>query len=397
MDNLDEIRSTVRRFMQREVVPVLDEYEKRRQLPRDLIRKAGELGLYGSVFPESVGGTNLGYQAAVVILEEIARADIRFAVCSNQQSGTCPTSIFLAGTDEQVEKYVPRLIAGEIIGMMSLTEEGSGSDAAGAMRTTAVRDGDVYRINGSKMWATLGDECDAGILMAKTDPAAGARGVTAFIVEPKKYPGFKAEPIATANLSNAFRSSALFLDDFVVPVENRLGNEGEGFKIIMRALQSGRVVIASKCLGIALGAYDDAVRYANERIVRGSPIGRFQMVQSLIADMAVQIEASRALIYEVARLMDAGEPTNRIASIAKYHAASTARLCTDYSQQIHGGNGISAEYRVARYKSYADLMYTGEGTANVQKILIAEDALGYKLADRHHGSLGFRHIGHRDG
>jgi alkylation response protein AidB-like acyl-CoA dehydrogenase len=393
MEQFEDVRSTVRRFMQTEVVPVLEQFEKRRELPRSLIRKAGEAGLYGSVFPESVGGSNLGYQVAVIILEEIARADIRFAVCSNQQSGTCPTSIYLAGTDEQVAKYVPRLIAGEIIGMMSLTEESSGSDAAGAMRTTAVRDGDLYRINGSKMWATLGDECDAGILMAKTDPSAGARGVTAFIVEPKKYPGFTAQPIETANLSKSFRVSALFLDDFVVPVENRLGKEGEGFKIIMRALQSGRIVIAAKCLGIALGAYDDAVRYANERFVRGSAIGRFQMVQSLIADMAVQIEASRALIYKVAELMDEGEATNRIASIAKYHAASTAKLCTDYSQQIHGGNGVSSEYRVARYKSYADVMYTGEGTANVQKILIAEDALGYKLADRHHGSLGFRPIG----
>jgi alkylation response protein AidB-like acyl-CoA dehydrogenase len=393
MEEMEDIRSTVRRFMQMEVLPHMEEYETRKQLPRELIKKAGATGLYGSVFPESVGGTNIGYLAAVIILEEISRLDVRFAVCSNQQSGTCPTSIYLAGTDEQVNKYVPRLLAGEIIGMMSLTEEGSGSDAAGAMKTRAVRDGDVYRLNGSKMWATLGDECDAGILLAKTDPSAGAKGVTAFIVEPKIYPGFTAKRIETANLSKAFTASALFLDDFIVPVENRLGQEGEGFKIIMRALQSGRVVISAKSLGIALGAYDDAVRYANERIVRGSPIGRFQMVQSMIADMAVQIEASRALLYKVAMMMDAGEPTNRIASIAKYHAASTAKFCTDQSQQIHGGYGLSAEFRIARYKSYADLMYTGEGTANVQKILIAEDALGYKDADRHHGKTGFRPMG----
>ncbi|MHA6688070.1 acyl-CoA dehydrogenase family protein [Mesorhizobium sp. A556] len=393
IEQLEEIRSTVRRFMKAEVIPQMEQYEARKELPRALIRKAGELGLYGSVFPESVGGTNLGYMTAVVILEEISRLDVRFAVCSNQQSGTCPTSIYLAGTDEQVKKYVPRLIGGEIIGMMSLTEEGSGSDAAGAMKTRAVRHGDVYKLNGSKMWATLGDDCDAGILLAKTDPAAGAKGVTAFIVEPKKYPGYTAKRIETANLSKAFTASALFLDDFVVPVENRLGDEGEGFKMIMRALQSGRVVISAKSLGIALGAYDDAVRYANERIVRGSPIGRFQMIQSMIADMAVQIEASRALVYKVATMMDAGEATNRIASIAKYHAASTAKFCTDMCQQIHGGYGLSTEFRVARYKSYADLMYTGEGTANVQKILIAEDALGYKDADRHHGKTGFRPMG----
>jgi alkylation response protein AidB-like acyl-CoA dehydrogenase len=389
-EEIPAIRESVRRFMETEVLPVMDDYEERRELPRELVMKAGEAGFYGSVFPESVGGTNLGYLAAVVILEEISRLDIRFAGCSNQQAGNCPTCIFLAGTDEQVRKYVPNIIAGKTIGMMALTEPGSGSDAAGAMKTTATRDGDVYRLNGSKMWATLGDECDVGILLAKTDPSAGARGVTAFIVEPKKYPGYSAKAISTAGLSKSFRTAAVFLDDFIVPVENRLGQEGEGFKIIMRALQSGRAVIGAKALGIAIGAYEDAVRYANERVVRNQPIGHFQMVQSQIADMAVAIEASRSLVYKTAQYMDAGLPTNRISSIAKYHASQTAKFCADTAQQIFGGYGLSTEYRIHRYKAFADLMFTGEGTANVQKILIAEDALGYKLADRHHGKTGLR-------
>jgi alkylation response protein AidB-like acyl-CoA dehydrogenase len=391
-EELQAIRESVGRFMHTEVVPVLDDYEARGELPRELIRKAGAAGFYGSVFPESVGGTNVGYLAAAVILEEISRLDIRFAGCSNQQSGTCPTGIFIAGTPEQIRKYVPRLIGGEIIGMMSLTESGSGSDALGAMKTTATREGDFYRLNGSKMWATLGNECDAGILLAKTDPGAGAKGVTAFIVEPKKYPGFTAKPIDTLGLSKAFRTAALFLDDFKVPVENRLGKEGDGFKIIMRALQSGRVVIAAKALGIAMGCFDDAIRYANERTVRGNPIGRFQMIQSDIADMATAIEASRALVYETARQMDDGQPTNRLSSIAKYHASQTARFCADKAQQIFGGYGLATEYRVSRYKCFADLMFTGEGSANVQKILIAEDALGYKIADRHHGKTGLRDV-----
>jgi len=391
-DELEAIRDSVRRFMKTEVAPVIEDYETRGVLPRELIKKAGAAGLYGSVFPESVGGTDVGYLAAAIVLEEISRIDIRFAACSNQQSGTCPTGIFLAGTPEQIQKYVPRLIAGEIIGMMSLTEAGSGSDAAGAMKTTATRDGDFYRLNGSKMWATLGNECDAGILLAKTDPSAGAKGVTAFIVEPKKYSGFTAKPIDTLGLSKAFRTCALFLDDFHVPVENRLGAEGEGFKIIMKALQSGRIVVAAKALGTALGCFDDAVRYAQERMVRGNPIGRFQMIQSDIADMATQIEASRALIYETARSMDAGLPTNRLSSIAKYHASQTVKFCADKTQQIYGGYGLATEYRVARYKAYADLSFTGEGTANVQKILIAEDALGYKQADRHHGKTGLRDV-----
>jgi alkylation response protein AidB-like acyl-CoA dehydrogenase len=391
-EELGAIRESVRRFMETEVVPVLDDYEERSVLPRELIRKAGAAGFYGSVFPESVGGTDVGYLAAAVILEEISRIDIRFAACSNQQSGTCPTGIYLAGTPEQIRTYVPRLIGGEIIGMMSLTESGSGSDALGAMKTTAKRDGEFYHLNGSKMWATLGNECDAGILLAKTDPSAGAKGVTAFIVEPKKYPGFTAKPIDTLGLSKAFRTTALYLDDFKVPVENRLGEEGQGFKIIMRALESGRVVVGAKALGVALGCFDDAVRYANERTVRGSPIGRFQMIQSDIADMATAIEASRALIYETARRMDEGSPTNRLSAIAKYHASQTAKFCADKAQQIFGGYGIAAEYRVSRYRCFADMMFTGEGSANVQKILIAEDALGYKLADRHHGKTGLRDV-----
>ena len=392
-EEIPAIRESVRNFMRGEVLPVLDGFEARGELPRELIRKAGALGLYGSLFPEEVGGTGVGYLAAAVILEEIARLDVRFACCSNQQSGTCPASIYLAGSPEQIERYLPRTLAGESIGMMSLTEAGGGSDAAGAMKTTARRDGDVYRLNGAKMWASLGNECDAGILLAKTDPNAGARGVTAFIVEPKKYPGFTAMPIDTMGLSKSFRTAALYLDDFVVPVENRLGEEGDGFKIIMRALESGRAVVGAMSLGIALGCYDDAVEYAKTRELRGSAIGRFQMIQSDIAEMAIAIEASRALLYETARHMDAGMPTNRLAAIAKFHASQTARLCADKAQQIFGGYGLATEYRVSRYKCFADLMYTGEGSANVQKVLIAEDALGYKVADRHHGVDGLRPLG----
>lgn len=390
-EDIPAIRETVRRFMESEVVPAMDDFEARRELPRELIKKAGSTGLYGSTFPVSVGGTELGYMAAVVILEEISRIDIRFAGCSNQQSGNCPAAIFLAGTDEQVQKYVPNILAGETIGMMALTEAGSGSDAAGAMKTIARRDGDVYKISGSKMWATLGEECDVGILLAKTDPGAGAKGVSAFIVEPKKYAGYTAQAIST-QLSKSFRTAALYLDDFVVPVENRLGEEGDGFKIIMRALQGGRAVVGAKALGIAIGAYEDAVRYANERVVRGSPIGKFQMIQAQIAEMAIAIEASRALVYKTAQYMDAGLATNRIASIAKIHASQTSKFCTDTAQQIFGGYGLSTEYRIHRYKNYADLMFTGEGSANVQKILIAEDALGYKFADRHHGKTGLREM-----
>jgi alkylation response protein AidB-like acyl-CoA dehydrogenase len=389
-EEIDALRDSVNRFMESEVNPFMNDIEKSGEFPRGLVKKAGDLGFYGAVFPESVGGSAMGYVAAATVSEELARNDVRFAACNNQQGSTCPQCIYMAGTKEQVMKYVPPLLAGETIGMMSLTEAGGGSDALGAMKTTATRDGDVYRLNGSKMWASMANETDVGILLAKTDPDAGAKGVSAFIVEPKKYPGFEARPIEMHGLSKALRTNAVFLDDFVVPVENRLGEEGDGFKIVMRALQPGRVTVAAKALGVARACYEDAVQYANERVLRGQPIGRFQMIQSEIAEMAVAIEASRSLVYEVARLMDADQPSNRMAAIAKYHASQTAKLCADKAQQIFGGYGLALEYRVSWLKSYADLFFTGEGTANVQKIVIAEDALGYKVADRHHGRTGLR-------
>ena len=395
-EDLEAVRDTVNRFMQTEVVPVMDGYEKRGEFPRELIRRAGEAGLYGAVFPESLGGTNLGYLAAAVIQEEMARNDVRFAACNNQQGSTCPSCVYFGGTPEQIKEYVPNLLAGKTIGMMALTESGGGSDAAGAMKTFARREADVYRINGQKMFASIANETDVGVLFAKTDRDAGARGITGFIVEPKKYPGWNARPIDMLGLSNAFRTNVLFLDDFVVPVENRLGAEGEGFKIVMRALEAGRVTVAGKALGIARACFEDAVRYAKERTLRGQPIGRFQMIQSDIAEMATAIEASRALVYKAAYSMDHSLPSNRLAAIAKFHAAQTAKLCADKAMQIFGGYGLAKEYRVSWLKSYADLFFSGEGSANVQKILIAEDALGYKIADRHHGKTGLRDIRKND-
>lgn len=388
-DEIRLLRDSINRFMTAEVAPVMDDYERRGEFPRELVKKAGAAGFYGAVFPESVGGTDMGFVAGAVVSEELARNDPRFASCNNQQASTCPYCIYTAGTPAQVLKYVPPLLAGETIGMMSLTEPGGGSDALGNMKTHARRDGDVYRLTGSKMFASMANETDVGVLLARVDPQ-DKRSATAFIVEPKKYPGFEARPIEMHGLSKALRTNAVFLDDFVVPVENRLGAEGDGFAIVMQALQAGRITVSAKALGVARACLDDAVAYANMRQVRGQAIGRFQMIQSDIAEMAVAIEASRGLVYDAARRMDAGLPTNRIAAIAKFHASQTAKLCADKGQQVFGGYGLAVETRISWLKSYADLFFTGEGTANVQKILIAEDALGYKIADRHHGQTRFR-------
>jgi isovaleryl-CoA dehydrogenase len=260
-EEIRAVRDSINRFMASEVVPRMDAVEASGVFPRDLVKKCGAAGFYGAVFPEWVGGTGMGFLAAAVISEEMARHDPRFAACNNQQASTCPYTIYAAGTKEQVERFVPGLLAGETIGMFSLTEAGGGSDAAGNMKTTARRDGDVYRLNGAKMFASMSNETDVGVLFAKTDPDAGHRGITAFIVEPKKYPGFEARPIAIMGLSKALRTCAVFLDDFTVSVENRLGAEGEGFAIAMHGLGAGRVTVAAKALGVARACLEEAVRH----------------------------------------------------------------------------------------------------------------------------------------
>ena len=201
----------------------------------------GEAGFFGAAFPEELGGTNAGFLAIAAISEELSRLSPEFGYAMNMQAMTCPFTIYNWGTEEQISRYVPDLISGKKIGMFALSESGGGSDAAGAMQTKAMRDGDVYRLNGSKQWITFADVCDTGILFAKTDSSAGYRGITAFIVEPKIYQGFTAKPISMSGLSNVLCSNSVYLDDFVVPVKNRIGNEGEGFKIAMNALEYGRL------------------------------------------------------------------------------------------------------------------------------------------------------------
>ena len=301
----------------------------------------------------------------------------------NMQAMTCPFTIYNWGTDEQVSRFVPDLIAGRKIGMFALSEAGGGSDPAGSMRTTAVRKGDRYLLNGSKMWITFSDVCDSGLLFARTDPAAGHRGIAAFIVEPKRFPGFRAEPIAMRGLSKCLRTSAVFLDDFEVPVENRLGEEGDGFKIAMSALDYGRLTVSARLTGLAQACYERSVDYARERVVGGHPIGRYQMIQQQIADMAVEIDAARLLTRRTAWLMDQGRPSRRAAAYSKYFAGQTAKRAAQAMTEIFGGYALADEYPVSYYGAYITMLCAGEGAPNVQRILIAEDALGYKDADRH--------------
>jgi alkylation response protein AidB-like acyl-CoA dehydrogenase len=382
-EDIAALSASVERFVSHEIDPVMGGFESREEFPHSIIVKMAEAGFFGAAFPENLGGSNAGFLAVSAISETISRLAPEFGYAMNMQAMTCPFTIFNWGNEDQIARFVPDLIGGRKIGMFALSEPGGGSDAAGSMKTTAVRDGDVYRLNGSKQWITFANAADTGILFAKTDPAAGHRGVSAFIVEPKTYNGFTANPIPMTGLSKSLCSNAVFLDDFVVPVENRLGEEGEGFKIAMNALEYGRLTVSSRSVGLAQACLDHAVEYANDRVVGGSPIGEYQMVQHLIADMATNIAAARLLVYRMAWLMDWGEVSNRAASLAKYAAVNAAKHAATSSAEIFAGYALADEYPIKKITAYVNMLAVGEGTPNVQRILIAEDALGMKDADRH--------------
>ena len=382
-EDIAALADSVERFARAEILPAMGAFEEAGTFPHPLIAKMGDAGFFGAAFPESLGGSNAGFLAVSAISETISRLAPEFGYAMNMQAMTCPFTIFNWGNDNQIKSFVPDLIAGRKIGMFALSEPAGGSDAAGSMKTTAVRYGDVYRLNGSKQWITFANAADTGILFAKTDPAAGHRGVSAFIVEPKTCPGFTANPIPMTGLSNALCSNAVFLDDFEVPAANRLGAEGEGFKIAMNALEYGRLTVSSRSVGLAQACLDHAVAYANDRVVGGSPIGTYQMVQHLIADMTVNIEAARLLVHRMAWLMDRGEASNRAASLAKYAAVNAARHAASSAAEIFAGYALADEYPIKKITAYVNMLAVGEGTPNVQRILIAEDALGMKDADRH--------------
>ncbi|MBM3573124.1 MAG: acyl-CoA dehydrogenase [Alphaproteobacteria bacterium] len=381
--HLNDIRDSLARFVATEIEPVIAACEHRGEFPRDIVHKMGRAGFFGAAFPESVGGSGLGFLAVATIAEEISRLRPEFGYCMNMQAMTCPFTILNWGDAAQIRRFVPDLVGGRKIGMFALSESGGGSDAAGSMKTRAERRGDRYILNGAKMWITFADACDTGVLFAKTDPAAGHRGITAFIVEPKSGPGFTAKPIPMKSLSPILRSSAVFLDDFAVPVENRLGAEGEGFKIAMNALDYGRLTVSARLVGLAQACFDASIAYAQSRVVGGHALGRYQLVQQLIADMTVEVEAARLMTQRMAWLMDRGEPATRAAARAKYLASQAARRAAQAVAEIHGGYALADEYKVQYYTAYINMLNVGEGAANVQRILIAEDALGYKNANRH--------------
>ena len=368
------VRDMVRDLAQNEIAPRAAEVDKSEQFPAENVRRLGELGLLGLPFSERYGGgggDNLSYAIAV---EEVARAcgSTALIFAAHVSLGTAPIHNF--GSEEQKQEWLPRLCSGQGLGAFGLTEPEAGSDA-GATRTVAVRDGDSYVLNGSKMWITSGAIADVVNCTAKTDPAAGTRGISCFLVE-KGTPGFnpgKNEP--KMGLKGSV-TSALSLENCRVPASSMLGKEGEGFRQMLVTLDGGRISIGAMALGLAQAALDQAAAYSKQRVQFGQSIAHFQAVQWMIADMATEIDAARLMVYRAAAMEDAGVRFTKEAAMAKLFASEVAERAAFKAVQIHGGYGYSREYPVERIYRDQRLCTIGEGTSEIQRLVIARQVLG---------------------
>ncbi len=374
------IRQAARDFAQKEIAPVAAEFDETGDFPSGTIRKMGAMGFMGIEVPEEYGGAGMDTLAYVLALEEICKADAAHGTIMSVNNSLFCFGILKFGTEAQKQKYLRGVASGEKIGAYSLTEPMSGSDA-GTMRSRAVRDGDVYILNGRKSWVTSGPVADYVVVFTMTAPEKKHRGITAFIIETDK-PGFsvgKKEPKLGIRAS---ATSEILFEDYRVPVENRLGEEGEGFKIAMTVLDAGRIGIASQALGIAEAAYEASLEYARQREAFGQKIGEFQGISFKLADMKTRIEAARLLTYNAAmakeRSKQTGERFTLEASMAKLFASETAMFVTHAAVQIHGGMGYSKELPIERYFRDAKITEIYEGTSEIQRLVIARLETGLR-------------------
>ena len=368
------IRDTVRQFMDAEVRPTIRARDRAETFARDELRKLGEMGFSGMLVPEQWGGSGADTISYVLMLEEVARVDAAMAVALSVTNSLAAYPIYKYGGESQQRKYLPRLAKGEILGAFCLTEPQAGSDAA-AIAATAVRRGNAYLLNGTKSWVTNGGEAGLYLIFAKTDPGAGARGVTAFLVEPS-FPGFRVARYEDKMGLRTSRSAELALADCQVPAENRLGEEGAGLKIALELLDSGRVGIAAQAVGIAQGALEASAAYAKQRRAFGKTIGEFQAVQWMLADMQMEIEAARGLVHNAAWMRDQGATKiGPAASRAKLYAGEMVNRVVYKAVQIHGSLGYSRESDVERMYRDARVISIYEGTSEIQRLIIARDLL----------------------
>ncbi|TLS36688.1 acyl-CoA dehydrogenase [Pseudalkalibacillus caeni] len=368
------MQKMVRDFAQKEIAPIVEHMEETDEFPKEIVKKMGELGLMGIPVPEKYGGAEMDYTSYIIAINEISRVSATVGVILSVHTSVGTNPILYFGTEEQKQKYIPKLASGEYLGAFALTEPAAGSDAA-SLKTRAVKKGDHYVLNGSKIFITNGGEADTYIVFARTNPEeTGNRGVSAFIVE-RDTPGFsigKKEKKMGLNGSNTVE---IIFEDAKVPAENLLGKEGEGFKIALANLEKGRIGIAAQSLGIAEAALHYSTQYAKERKQFGKPIGQNQGVGFKLSDMATEVEAAKLLIFRAADLISRGEPCRTEASMAKLCASQAAVKASIEAVQIYGGYGYTKEYPVERLFRDAKVTEIYEGTSEIQRMVISKNLL----------------------
>jgi alkylation response protein AidB-like acyl-CoA dehydrogenase len=367
------LRKTIREFTEAEIKPHVMEWDESQKFPLDVFRKLGHMGVLGAVFPEELGGSGYSYLDYAILMEELARVDASIALSVAAHVSLCANHIFIAASEEQKQRYIPKLASGEWIGAWSLTEPETGSDA-GQTRTSAVRDGDCWILNGSKTFTTNAHIADVDVVMAVTDRAASSHGISAFIIE-KGTPGFRFGKKENKLGMRCSPTGEVILSNCRLPASQLCGKPGEGFIDSLRILDGGRISIAALSVGIAQGAYEAALKYSKQRKQFSRFISEFQAIQHKLADMATDIEASRLLTQRAAWQKDSGASVNKESAMAKLFASETAVRVTNEAVQIHGGYGFIKDYPVEKFFRDAKLCTIGEGTSEIQKLVIARQLL----------------------
>ncbi len=368
-----QIKYSVREFAESEILPHVMEWDESQHFPVELRPKLAELGLLGVLFPEEYGGAGMGYVEYATIIEELGRVCGSVALSVAAHNSLCSNHLFLFGSEEQKQKYLVPLARGESFGAWGLTESQAGSDSAGT-RTNAVRSNGGWKVNGSKNFITHAIACETLVAVAVTDKTKGNRGISAFIFD-KSMEGFRSDHKENKLGMRASETASVVFEDCYVPDQNMLGKEGEGFLQCMQVLDGGRISIAALSVGIAQGAYEAAVKYAKERQQFGRPISEFQAIQFKLADMATQTEAARLLTMQAASMKDAGKTTTQQSAMAKLFASETAVKVAEESIQIHGGYGYTKDYPAEKYWRDSKLCTIGEGTSEIQRLVIAKHLL----------------------
>ena len=368
-----QLKKSVREFAEREIAPNVMKWDEASEFPLETIKELGKLGLLGIIFPPEYGGAGMGYIEYVIAIEELSRVDGSVGIIVAAHTSLCSNHIFIAGNENQKQKYVSKLATGEFIGAWGLTEPASGSDA-GSARMTAVRRGNNWVLNGTKTFCTNGHYADALVVIAVTDRAAHTHGLSAFIID-KDTKGFRPGKKENKLGLRASDTAELIFEDCVVPAEALLGKEGSGFIDAMRVLDGGRISIAALSLGMAQGAYEAALKYSKQRKQFGKPISDFQAIQWKLADMATEIDAARLLTMRSASMKDAGTKSTLESSMAKLFASEVAVKCANEGVQIHGGYGFIKDYPAEKFYRDVKLCTIGEGTSEVQRLVIARQLL----------------------